>query len=61
MQKKTVIMFRIQSSSLVLHIHTHAHTQWSWKFLYATLRYAENKCCPLISRNSHLAHVIPLH
>ena len=24
-QKKTMIMFRIQFSSLMLHIHTHAH------------------------------------
>ena len=39
--------------------HTHIH--WSWKLFHATLKYAENKCCPLISRNSDLAHVTPLH
>lgn len=53
-----MIIFRIQSSSLMLHIHTHT---MELEITSCTLRYAENKCCPLISKNSDLAHVIPLH
>lgn len=54
MQKKTV-----EYNPLVL-CYTRTHVQWSWKFLRVLLRYAENKCCLLISKNTDLAHGIPL-
>ena len=44
-----MIGFRIQSSSLMLPARVHTHTH---KLFHATLKYAENKCFPLISRNS---------
>ena len=58
LQEKNMIGFRIQSSSLMLPARVHTHTH---KLYHATLKYAENKCFPLISRNSDLAHVTPLH
>ena len=66
LQKKKKTWLGLEDNLLVLcytlvHTHTHTHTHWSWKLFHATLKYAENKCCPLISRNSDLAHVTPLH